>query len=93
VGDGVRQISQNRVVLQQVREGLRVRDVVHCHELNVLVVNRSPDDIPADTAEAVDTYLDGHAASGESCIPVRRSVRKSDTYGTEKVMGYPKKCQ
>src|SRR5206468_1364974 len=65
----VRQIPQNRVVLQKMREGLRVRDVVDRHKLNILVVQRGSDDIPADAAEAVDCYLDGHAASGEGLFP------------------------
>ena len=93
VRNRVRQISQNRVVLQKMRQRLRVRHVVHRDKFNILVVQRRPDDISADAAKAVDCYLDGHAASGEICIPVRRSVRTSDTCGTENAMGCSVNCQ
>ena len=93
VRNRVRQISQNRVVLQKMRQRLRVRHVVHGDKFDILVVQRGPDDIAADAAKAVDSYLDGHAASGEICIPVRRSVRTSDTCGTENAMGCSVNCQ
>src|SRR5579859_5621937 len=76
-----------------MRQRLRIRHVVHRHKFNVLVVQRGPDDVPADPAEAVDCYLDGHAASGEICIPVHRSVCTSDTGGTENAMGCRANCQ
>src|SRR5258708_1916837 len=56
----VREIAKNGVVLQKVRESLRVRDVVDGDELNVLIVERGAHDVAADAAEAVDAYLDGH---------------------------------
>src|SRR5580704_1365961 len=60
VGDVVRKIAENRVVLEQVREGFGVGNIVDGDELDVLVIERSAHDIPSDAAEAVDTYLDGH---------------------------------
>jgi len=63
VGDFVRQVAEDRVVFQEVREGLRVRDVVDGDELNVLVVERGAHDVASDAAEAVDAYLNGHSSS------------------------------
>ncbi len=60
VRDFVRQIAEDGVVLQKVRESLGVGDVVNGDELNVLVVERGAHDVAADTAEAVDANLDGH---------------------------------
>ena len=58
--DLVRQIAEDGVVLQKVREGLRVGDVVDGYELNVLVVKRGAHDVATDAAEAVDADLNGH---------------------------------
>src|SRR6266851_3720323 len=63
MGDVVRQIAEDRVVLQKVRESLRVGDVVNGDELNVLVVERGAHDVATDAAEAVDANLDGHSSS------------------------------
>src|SRR5262249_16241129 len=55
-----RQIAQDRVVFQQVRQRLGVGDVVYRDELDVLIVYRRPDDVPADASESIDPNLDGH---------------------------------
>src|SRR6516164_8761349 len=60
VRNPLRQVSEDRVVLQQVRQRLRVRDVVYRDELQVLVVDGCAQDIASDTAEAVDSNLDWH---------------------------------
>ena len=57
------QVAEDRVVFQQVRERGRVRDVVHGHELELLVVQRGPKDVAPDAAEAIDTHADRHCAS------------------------------
>ena len=36
--DRLAQIAEDRVVLQQVRQGLRVGDVIDCHELELVIV-------------------------------------------------------
>src|SRR5690242_384519 len=59
----MRQIAEDGIVLKQVRKSLRVRDVVDGDELDVFVVESRANDVAADAAEAVDTNLDGHAAS------------------------------
>jgi hypothetical protein len=48
------------VVLQEVRERLGVRDVVHGDELELRLAETGAEDVPTDTAEAVDAYADGH---------------------------------
>ncbi len=63
--DAVRQIAEDGIVLQKVRESLGVRDVVDGDELNVLVVQRGAHDVAPDAAEAVDANLDGHSSSDE----------------------------
>src|SRR4029077_19450050 len=60
IRDVVRQIAEDGVVLQEVRERLRVGDVVDGNELNVLVVDRGAHDVATDAAEAVNAGLDGH---------------------------------
>src|SRR5208283_2826920 len=59
VGNLVRKVSKDRVVLQEVREGLGIRDVIHGYELNVLVIQRCAHDIATDAAEALIPTLIG----------------------------------
>jgi hypothetical protein len=56
----VGQVPEDGVVLQQMRESGRVRDVVDGHELELLLVQRGPKDVAPDAAEAVDPYADSH---------------------------------
>src|ERR1700689_1395678 len=63
VRDGLRQVAEDGVVLEQMREGLGVRNIVYRDELDVLVIERGAHDVPTDTAKAVDAYLDGHTSS------------------------------
>ena len=60
MGDRVWQIAEDGIVLQKVREGLRVGNVVDGDELNVPVFKRGAHDVATDAAEAVDTDFDGH---------------------------------
>jgi len=53
-------LPRTEIVLQKVREGLRVGNVVDGDELNVPVVKRGAHDVATDAAEAVDTDFDGH---------------------------------
>src|SRR5438552_2071688 len=46
------------IVLQQVRERLRVRDVVDRHELERLVAQAGAQNVPADASETVDPDAD-----------------------------------
>ena len=53
-------VTEHGVVLQQVRQGLRVGEVVDRHEFHVIAAQTGTDDIPADAAEAIDAYFDCH---------------------------------
>src|ERR1700730_1074043 len=64
VRDLMREISKNGIVFQKMREGLCIGNVIDGDELNVLVVDGGAHNIAANTAEAVDTNLNGHASSG-----------------------------
>jgi hypothetical protein len=44
-------------------ERLGVREVVRGYKLDIRIVQPSADNIPPDTAEAVDTYFDWHMYS------------------------------
>src|SRR5437667_521428 len=57
------QNAEDGVVLQKVRESLRVGDVVDGDELDVLIVERSTHNVATDAAEAVDANLNGHSSS------------------------------
>src|SRR5437016_6169953 len=54
----LRELTERGVVLQQVRDGGDVREVVGGDEFDVRVVQPGPDHISTDAAEAVDTYFD-----------------------------------
>ncbi len=54
------EVPEHRVVLQQVRERVGVREVVDRDEVDVVVAERRPQDVPADATEAVDADLDCH---------------------------------
>ena len=57
------QVTEDGVVLKQVREGLGIGDVVDGYELDILVIQRRAHDVASDAAKAVDAYLDGHSSS------------------------------
>ena len=63
VRDLVRKIAENRIVFQQVRQRLGIRDVVDGHNLDGRVAERGAKNIAADAAKPVDTDFDGHASS------------------------------
>ena len=60
VRDAVRQVAEDGVVFQKVRERFGIGDVIDGDELNVLVVERGAHDVASDAAEAVDADLNGH---------------------------------
>ena len=54
------QVAEHRVVLQQVRERVRARQIVDRDEVDVLVAERRAHDVAADAAEPVDADPDSH---------------------------------
>ena len=55
--------SEHGIVLQKVRQSLSVGDIVDRHEFHVVPVQTCTDHIPANAAEAVNTYFDCHCFS------------------------------
>jgi hypothetical protein len=67
------QVPEDRVVLQQVRERGRAREVVDRHEVDVLVTQRRAHDVAADTPESIDADLNRHRI-----LPSGTANRSSD---------------
>jgi len=44
-----------------VREGLRIGEIVHCHEFDIAAVHARADDVPADTPESINADFDCHS--------------------------------
>src|SRR4029077_14616971 len=50
-------------------------DVIDRHELDFTIVERGAHDVAADTPEAVNSYFNGHAASGKQIArPIAASI-------------------
>ena len=65
------QRSEHGIVLQQVRQRLGIGQVVNRHEFDVVAVQTRTNDIPADPAEAINTYFDCHCFS---CVEMRDRI-------------------
>jgi hypothetical protein len=59
--DLVRQFTQNRVVLCQMRESLCIGEIVDGDELDCGVVQSGTNHVAADPAETIDTHFYRHA--------------------------------
>ena len=68
------QVAQHGVVLQQVRERVRAGQIVDRDEIDVLVAERRPHDVPADPAESVDADPHRHR-----CPPVVKRFWRGQT--------------
>src|SRR6185437_9760135 len=54
------QIAENRVVLEQMRQGRGIRQVVDRDEVDLAAARRRAHDVATDAAESVDTNFDSH---------------------------------
>jgi len=63
VGDGFRQGAEHGIVFEQVRQRFGVGQVIDRHEFDVVVMQTRTNDVPADPAEAINTYFDCHCFS------------------------------
>ncbi len=61
-------VSEHRVVLQQVSQGCGIGEIVHRHEIDVLVAERGAHDVAPDSPESVDADANGHESA-----PLRRA--------------------
>ena len=78
------QVAEHRVVLQQVRERVRARQVVDRDEVDILVAERRPHDVAADPAEPVDPDPHSHPSP-----PVgKRSILMNAVAGGQTVRLY-----
>jgi hypothetical protein len=59
-GDRFGERSEHGIVFQKVRQSLRIGNVIYRHELHIVPVQACTDNIPANAAEAVNTYFDCH---------------------------------
>src|SRR4029077_6319 len=61
--DRVGQITQYRIVFEQMSQRLRIGKVVDRNEFDIAVIERSPEHISPDASESVDSYFNCHVAS------------------------------
>src|SRR6202790_1014352 len=91
VRDVVREIAEDGIVLEQVREGLCVGNVVDGVKLNILVVERGAHNVPPDAAEAVDADLYVHTSSDSLCETAAGSLKRNDRKAEPKMLGCAKR--
>ena len=54
------EIATARVILEQVRQCLCVRKVIHSYKIDIRITERSAEDIPSDATKTIDAYLHCH---------------------------------
>src|SRR6185437_1822160 len=69
----IRQIAENRIVFEQVRERLRIRNIVHGDDFNRGITQRRAENIAADASKTVDSYLDWHSSSAKSELALQKT--------------------
>ena len=62
-GDIVLEISQHRIVLQQVRERLRVGDIVYSNEVDFRIPKRGAKNVAPDATKSIDADFNCHSLS------------------------------
>jgi hypothetical protein len=62
------EISEYRVILQQVCKALRVRKIVNSDEIDIGVTDRSAKDIASNASKAVDTNFHRHYKLPSCCL-------------------------
>src|ERR1700722_14790355 len=59
----VREIAQDRIVLQQMGQSFRVGDVVDCHNFNRRIFQRGAKNVAPDPSETINSDFNRHEAS------------------------------
>ena len=54
------EIAEHRVILEQVCEGFRVREIIYGDEINVRITDGGPKDIASNAPKTVDANLHRH---------------------------------
>src|SRR6266516_6718848 len=62
-GDIVLEISQHRIVLQQVRECLRIGDIVNSNEVDFRIPKRGAKNVAPDATKSIDADFNCHSVS------------------------------
>jgi hypothetical protein len=57
------QITQHRIILQQVRQRFGISYVIDCDEVDVLVAERRTEDVSADATKPINANFHRHALS------------------------------
>ena len=63
MGHGFRQRAEHGIVLEQVRKRFGIGQVIDRYKFNVVVMQTRTNDVPADPAEAINTYFYCHCFS------------------------------
>jgi len=63
------EVAEHRVVLEQMRERMRTREIVDGDEIDILVAERGPHDVPPDAPESIDPDPYSHR-----CPPDKRFI-------------------
>src|SRR6266478_9299883 len=78
-GDFVRQVSQDRIVLEQVGQSFRIGKVVDRNEFKILIFKRSAQHVAADAAKSINPYFYRHFASERVFDCDRRTCWRTGT--------------
>src|SRR5450759_80362 len=65
-GDFVRQVAEDRVVLEQVGQSLGIGKIVHGDEVEVLVGERGTENVASDASKSIYANFYGHGTSEEN---------------------------
>ena len=63
--DFVRQIAEDRIVLQQMRQRLGIGDVVDGDDFDGGIAQGGAENVAADASETIDAYFNCHESSGD----------------------------
>jgi len=77
--DVVAEIAENRVVLQQMGQGLRTGQIIDGYEIQLFVIQRGTKYVAADSAKSVDSNFDRHNTSWWNCFaPAKPELPEHD---------------
>src|SRR6202790_4760237 len=78
-GDFVRQVAEDRVVLQQMGKGLRVGEIVYSYKVEVLVGERGAKNVASDAPKSIYTNFYCHDASERDFDCLKKNTQELGT--------------
>ncbi len=93
VSNFVRQITEDRIVLQQVCQRFGVGDVVDGHDFDGRIAQRRAKDVAADASETIDTYFNCHESSGDCSRAPSRTASVKHFNQSRNARGWREKSQ